>query len=268
MITPPKGATRADCLLAATPVGGKEAGQALLEACIVLAVFLLLWFAISWLGSLQDMGLAAQHAGRHAAFMHSRGTQGDMRRAVHEHFFSGPAHQWSFLQGGSPLGPAPDGPLLQVGSRDALPGQAQPGGEAPHAGSLRHGWALHDTGITTAQVSLVTRAYGHSLAASSHEGAVDAMGFPVMLRRHTSILTNAGHAENDSAVQKRVAASRPAWGDSAQASYSLAQRIADRMDAVDAAWKRPPPRMDWLDLWEGAVPDQHLVLANGGLYGR
>lgn len=244
--------------------GGQQAGQAVVEAGIVLSMLLLLWFAISWVAGLQDIGLAAQHAGRHAAFMHSRGAPGDMRFAVRKHYFYGPAHQWSSIDGGTLFDTVADEPQLHIDSGVALPDYAQPGGEASHAASLRHGWALQDSGITTAQVSVATRASRHLSAVSSVDAPDDVMGASWTLRRHTSVLTNGGHAQNDTAVQERVAASGPGWTNSAQASYGLAQRITDRMGAVDAGWTRPLPLMDWLGAWEGAVPDSHLVPADGG----
>lgn len=244
---------------AARRASGQQAGQALVEAGIVLSMLLLLWFAISWVGGVQDIGLAAQHAGRHAAFLHTRGAPGDMHLAVRKHYFVGPAHQWSSIDGGTLFDTAADEPQLYIDRGVTLPDHAQPGGEASHAASLRLGWALQDTGITTAQVSVATQASRH-LAALSGE---DVMGASWALRRHTSVLTNAGHAQNDTAVQERVAASGPGWADTAQVSYGLAQRITDRMGAVDAAWTRPLPRMDWLGAWEGAVPDSHLVHADG-----
>jgi hypothetical protein len=252
----------------ASSVPAKQAGQAVLEACIMLALFLLMWSALSWLAGLQDIGLAAQHAGRQAAFMHARGSQDDMQAVVHRHFLSGSAHRWSLIDSGTLFDSASDASQVHVDNGTALSEQAQPGGVAPHAAALRHGWALQDSGIATARISVTTQASRKLSGSLRGDPAGHVMGGSWTLHRHTSVLTNAGHAEDDRAVQKRVADSRPAWAESAQLSYALARRISDRMGAVDSAWKRSPPRMDWLDAWEGAVPEPHLVQRDGEPHGR
>jgi hypothetical protein len=249
-------------------VPAKQAGQAVLEACIMLALFLLLWFALSWLAGLQDVGLAAQHAGRQVAFMHARGSHDDMQAAARRHFLSGPAHRWSSTDGATLFDIASDASQVHVDNGTALFEQAQPGGVAPHAAALRQGWALQGSGIVTARVSVTTQASRKLSGFLSGDPAGHVMGASWTLHRHTSVLANAGHAENDDAVQKRVADSRPAWAESAQVSYALARRISDRMGAVDSAWKRPLLRMDWLEAWQGAVPESHLVQRDGGLHGH
>jgi hypothetical protein len=246
----------------------EQCGQALLEACIMLSLFLLLGFALSWLAGLQDIGLAAQHAGRQLAFMHARGSQDDMHMSIRRHFLSGPAHRWSSINGDVLFDAVFPASQAHIDSSTALSDHAQPAGAAPHAAELREGWALNDKGIATAQVSVTTRSSGRAQAAVGASPASHVMGASWTLRRHTSVLTDAGHAEDDGAVQKRVAGSRAAWTDSAHASSSLARRMSNRMGAVDSAWKRPLPDQDWLDVWEGAVPERHVVSHDGGLYGQ
>ncbi|HWL27346.1 MAG TPA: hypothetical protein VNQ97_00430 [Burkholderiaceae bacterium] len=247
-------------------VPARQAGQALVEGCIVLALFLLLWFALSWLAGLQDIGLAAQHAGRQLAFKHARGSQDDVHAAARRHFLSGPAHRWSSIDGSTILDTSLEASRVHIDIGPDLEEQAQPGGAAPHAAALRDGWALNDTGIVTARVSVATLASPAMSGRVSGHVHSNASGASLTLRRHTSVLANAGHAEDDGAVQKRVAGSGPGWGDAAHVSYSLAQRISDRMAAVDSAWKRPLPRTDWLEAWAGAVPQPHLVSHDGGLH--
>src|SRR5690606_17936518 len=151
------------------------------------------------------------------------------------HFFSGPAHQWSDRRGQRLLGSALDEVALQSSRHATLGASAQPGGAMPEAQALRHDWRLEDTGVLAVQFSVAPR-----LSAVSPGQGLPARGLDyfdnqrLVLRRHTAILTGAGHAADDIAVQETVADSPLAWSHSANSSYARGKKIASAMTAVDA----------------------------------
>ncbi|HEY9280377.1 MAG TPA: hypothetical protein VIP51_09925 [Eoetvoesiella sp.] len=248
-----------------------EQGQALLEGLIALLVLLSLWVAIAWLARFQDMALQASHASRFAAFSLTRNPDYQPIADVHQHYFSGTAHQWADRRGRQLLSPGRTEISLLINRSHVLSVNARPGGNVRDAMQLRSDWLVEDSGI----VSAVVRAAPVSPSRSTPAG-LDPLklglryfdsSYPVM-SRHTSILAGAGHASSDADTQLRVANSDLGWHASANQSYSLGRQIAERMENVDRAWDRPKPRFDWLDTWAGETPGHHLSPNPGGGYVR
>ncbi|HEY9571840.1 MAG TPA: pilus assembly protein [Pusillimonas sp.] len=235
----------------------RQSGQALAEGIVVLGVLLFAWGAISWLGRYQDMALSTQHASRHAAFQQTRGDAAIVVERLHKHFFSGPAHRWLDRQGQLVLNGQNDEPGLSF-RRLALDSIAQPGGRNGAASTLRSDWGIQDQGVLHATVSLAEQALPPTSATQRSGWLNFAIPYPA-LRRHTAILTGAGHASGDIHTQQMVAASGLAWGVSAGASYAAGEKIASIMNRVDSAWGRTEPEFDWLTPWAGRLPRHHLA---------
>lgn len=236
-----------------------QKGQALLEGMIALLVLLSLWVGVTWLGRLQDMGLQATHASRYAAFALGRDPLADIEAELRQHYFSGSAHQWADRRGKRLLGEELDEVSLSASRDSALAAKAQAGGVVAHAQALRQGWRLEDSGILASQVSVAPVFKPRSSPTDSFAGGLANFDTQqLILRRHTAILTGAGHASDDLAVQKRVAASFVAWGNNANASYTHGAEVAGAMALVDAAWNRTEPVFDWLEPWAGQVPELHI----------
>lgn len=236
-----------------------QQGQALVEGLVVLLALISLWLGISWLARFQDMALQASHASRYAAFALSRNPDETVESDVRQHYFSGPAHQWSDRRGKRLLSPGLDEVVLQPSRQTALANVAQPGGAVLYAQALRQDWRLEDAGVLAAQLSVAPRL---SLVPQEQVLPADGLSYfdqqRLVLRRHTAILTDAGHAADDIATQQTVANSSLAWGNSANSSYARGKKIASAMTAVDAAWNRTEPVFDWLGPWSGRVPEAHL----------
>ncbi len=236
----------------------RQQGQAMAEGLIVLSILLSLWFAVSWLGTLQDMALQVSHGSRYMAFAATRGQEGYALEPLRSAYFSGPAHQWSGRPGGHLLGP--DALHLRLDSSRAttLKADAQPGGQATTVFRLRTELGTADSGILTQTLMLDPAGQGSASLDTASAPASESFIWP-RLRRQTSILTGLGHAPDDAAVQQRLGASPTAWENSAQTSYALNARIDSAMGSVDAAWRRSRPAVDWLRSWGGQVPEQHIL---------
>jgi hypothetical protein len=231
----------------------------LVEGIVALMALLSLWVGISWLARLQDMALQATHASRYAAFAFSRNPQADIETDVRRHHFSGPTHLWADRAGNRLLSDGLGEVVLRFDRHAVLAEQAQAGGDAHDAQVLRRDWRIQDTGIVDSQITVAPLSKLPSRPAAL---SITGLGYfdsqlPV-LRRHTAILADAGHASGDTQAQQRVADSGLAWADSANASYAQGNKIADAMISVDAAWDRAQPIFDWLGPWAGHVPDTHL----------
>jgi hypothetical protein len=250
--------------VAATPLNHRviairQGGQALVEGIAVLGVVLLLGLAIAWLGRFQDMALSAQNASRHAAFQQARAGTAMMSGSLSRHYFSGPAHQWADHRGRSVLGDGGEGVGVSL-RRQVLESDAQPGGRGAYASALRSDWGIQDPGLLRVDVAL-------SAALPPLNGDAPNRGwlrfdarYPA-LRRHTAILTGAGHAPGDTQVQQMLAQSELAWHSSARLSILAGEKVTTVMSRVDSAWNRTAPDFDWLGPWAGRIPEHHLAVA-------
>jgi len=222
-----------------------QQGQALAEGMLVLLLAGLLWVAIVQIGQLQDMAVQAQNASRVAAFAAAHDTLAtDIGMLRHAHF-SGSAHRWRD-HAGRRLLPDPAAQVsLQLMQVAALPAQAQPGQTDADAMRLRREWRLDDAGLVRAAVAIPVQI---PLYAAGRTG--------MTMRRHTVILRDAGHSPDADSAQRRVGASASAWADAAHRSQAAAQRVQNKLAALDAPWHRPTPSYDWLMPWAGAYPGQ------------
>lgn len=236
-----------------------QRGQALLEGLVVLLALLSLWVGVGWVGRLQDMALQAAHASRYVAFALSRDPGASMEVEMRQHYFSGRAHQWSDRRGERLLSSGLNEVTLQIDRQTVLDASAQAGRTSDKAAILRRQWRIEDTGIVASNIAVAPLSGPvRARKTATVTGLNDFDRQQFVLRRHTAILTGAGHASSDASTQQVVAESALAWNQSAGSSYALGTDVAAAMSRVDAAWNRPEPIFDWLAPWAGQVPDFHL----------
>lgn len=234
----------------------QQQGQALVEGLIVLLCLLTLWVGGIWLLRLQDVALAGQHASRLGAFDLARAGRLSEDR-VTPRFFAGPHAGWHNRRGGALV---PPGQVHMATSRSVQLGpQGQPGASERHASRLRQEWGLQDMGIAQVSLDISPQAgTASSERSASSERADPALGFidtiALLLRRHTAVLTDAGHSTDAREANKRAGGSDSAWRQAARASYAAAERIAASAMPVDSPWHRARPVLDWFMPWAGKKP--------------
>lgn len=236
-----------------------QAGQALLESLLAMAALAVLWAGLHWLAHYQDAALSATHASRYAAFVATRSQAESSHQALVQPFFTGPAHRWTDLQG-RPVLQAKSSVRLSQQRLHTLSEQAQPGLALGQAATLRRDWSLQDSGILQARVALFPEQQPIAAAANTRSPLklnLLESAYPP-LARSISILTDAGHAGSDSAVQSRLAASGLAWSRSHAVSTRAGGEVALRAAGVDEGWGRSEPDFDWLQPWRGELPRQFL----------
>lgn len=236
-----------------------QTGQAALEALICLLAMGVLWTGITWLGRIQDLALHANHAARFSAFMATRNDTETTVAAVRTGVFRGSGNQWSDHRGAALQDSVYQNINVHVAYGDDMPAGKRIGGADPRIRQLRDDWLNAESGVLSAQVSLVPRGvspdhvHEHSLLKLHQFDAA----YP-LIRRHTSILTGAGHASGDLSAADRITNSTLAWSGPTSQSYRLGRRVASVASNVDSGWRRPQPVFDWLHPWAGDVPSHHL----------
>ena len=227
-----------------------QAGQALAETLVVLAVLGSLWVAIAWLGRLQDVGLQLAHASRRAAFAHAhQGQTPQMLAPAADGYLDAPGHRWLTRQGQDFLDGAAGLDLQALGPQDG----PQAGDPSAVAAALREELQLGDPTVWRA-LARVRTAGGPTTQGTLAD--FDRLG--LHLQRQTAILSGDGAAHGDAAVQAVLAGSRHAWQGAAAASQRAGEAVLDRAAGVDAAWGRALPDWNWIDAWTGSVPHPHL----------
>ncbi|NLY63552.1 MAG: pilus assembly protein [Alcaligenaceae bacterium] len=241
----------------------KHLGQALAEGLVVMLVLLLLFAAIPWLGRLLDMALQSSNASSYGAFQLSRAIPDINKAELDSRFFIGPDKNWRDRKGKLLL--QNKSIHVQVDRAQKLDDSMQPGMNASYARSLRQDWKLEDEGI--ANVSLqVTPTYSVAREKPDGKNTNIALGLGLgfydhsvfTIKRHTAILTGAGHAVSDRAAHQHTALSEQGWQKSARLSYETGQKIQSYAQSVDAPWGRTQPVFDWLQPWQGLLPAHHL----------
>lgn len=228
---------------------GNQNGQSLVGALVALPAIVALFWAIPLLGRYQDLALQASHASRHAAFIGVTSNRVDdavLRESVQSRYFHASNTRWRD-HAGHALMSADD---VAVNTQyKTLSAWAQPGGSQPQATNLRKDWQLISDGIVVAEVDVSSR------------NAVDSQYWPsstINFKRSTALLGAAGHAADDADTQSRIANADIAWASAANKSYAAGRSVTARVAAVDAGFKRPPPRFDWVSEWVGLVPANRL----------
>lgn len=210
-----------------------QRGQAVVEALAGLALLGLVGTAVISVGRFQWHGLEAAHAARAHAFRYAIG---DRAPAV---LARAPASGRTapFVQ------PAvAHMQVLRAAHAADFPG---PGGS--RAAALRRELGLEDRGMVRVDAAVHVSPHRHH-------------GQGLVLRRHTAILSDAGHADSDARAQQRIAASRTAWGDAARASLGPARQAASLLKRLDQGWGRAAPDLDWLTPWSDLVPADRVKL--------
>lgn len=235
-----------------------QSGQSLLEGMLALMLLASVWIAVGWLGRLQDIALATQHASSRLAFAATRHEHNGMPDRIREQFFQGPAQQWADRSGRPLLAATAEKVPISLDRSAFLPASAQPGGAGLVAAQLRQDWGMHDSGVLNARVTSQPSPTTHLVGKA---GVLDLHIFDLAyprLSRHTAILVGAGHAANDASVQHTLPNSGLAWANAVEQSQAAGRKVADIMNAVDAGWHRPEPNFDWLTPWTALIPQHHL----------
>lgn len=228
--------------------GVASRGQALLEGLVGLIALAVLFWAIPVLGRYQDIALQASHASRYAAFLAAIGMteDQDVLDMASMASFSGSGLRWRTVSGDALMPFAPGVSTQRVPEAMGM----HPGAGHATVSRLRREWRVGDDAMLQATV----RAQPRDVVSLG-----PALPGPLDIARSTSILTGAGHAYSDEAVQQRVDQGAAGWARAAERSTLAGREVAGRMQAVDAAWARPHPDFDWLGAWQALVPDDRLV---------
>jgi len=235
-----------------------QSGQAIVEALLTLVILSLVLTAVAWLGRYQDIALQASHASRYAAFATAR-AEPPVFNSIWHSYFLGPSHRWSDRRGQRLLNNERQLDVEVNRERELVP-WAQPGQMAANAQDLREQWSVADEGMVDAHISVAFSPNQMQEASKVSAFAAGLRDFDAAyptLTRHTSILTDAGHASSAEHAQRHVRESTRAWSNASNDSYRLAKQIQTVMNPVDAGWGRTGPNVDWLDAWTDAVPDHH-----------
>ncbi len=237
-----------------------QSGQALAEGLVLMLVLILFFVAIGWLGRLLDMGLQASHASHYGAFQLGREIPDINKAELETRFLLGPEKNWRDRRGNLLLNS--DAIDVTVDRNEKLDATMQPGTNHKQAALLRKGWQIEDPGMARLSLS-VTPVFAAARQQANSQVALN-LGldffdhFSLSIRRHTSILTGAGHAASDQAAHTRTSFSREGWQNAASLSYESGQKIQSYSESVDAPWNRPQPVFDWLQPWQGTLPAHHL----------
>ena len=77
--------------------------------------------------------------------------------------------------------------------------------------------------------------------------------------RRTRVAADAGNAEGDDDVRRRIGAAEISWTRTAERSLSLVREIGGQGMVVDSPWGRPALSLDWLSSWADVVPAEGLA---------
>ncbi len=84
----------------------------------------------------------------------------------------------------------------------------------------------------------------------------------IKISRHSFVDSGYGYASSDRNVQERFASSLTLWSNVFQITSKTIQPIHARSSKVDHAWTRPDLSLDFVQPWEGFVPDQSIFRTN------
>lgn len=237
----------------------KQSGQALVEALISMLILIVLWVGVGWLGRIQDLALHASHAARYSAFTATRHNTDTPEVPVFSGFFHHSGNRWMDLRGQALQASIYPSVELVFNRHAPLSTDLQIGGSNPGTAQLRADWETADKGVLTAEVHLIPTVLlstGQSDTSLLRLGQFE-VAYP-HVRRHTAIMTGAGHSSSDLAAADRIANSALAWSEPVNQSYRLGRRVASVASQIDQAWNRPAPVFDWLHPWSEYVPQHHL----------
>lgn len=236
------------CVCRNIPSVRASRGQALAEGMVGLVALAVLFWAIPVLGRYQDIALQTAHASRYAAFLAAAGVvdEEEVSGMAGTAYFSGSGRRWRTISGDALMPFAPQVSMRRTPDAAGM----QPGAGHAAVAALRREWQVGDDAMLQATVVAQPRD-----VVSLGPAAPRLLG----IARSTSILTGAGHASGDEAVQQRVAQGASGWAAAGARSTSAGRDVTARMQAVDEAWARPRPDFDWLGPWQALVPADRLV---------
>ncbi|WP_233235184.1 hypothetical protein [Bordetella sp. LUAb4] len=216
-----------------------------MEANLVIALLLALSGGVAMLGEWHGHGLRVTHASRLQVFDAAHGGDGYASSIASE-----PVGAYPSAAAGLSI---EQGVLKQTGFSKKTGfskqvGFSMPGGAA--TADLRRDWNMANDGLLAA----------HADADAVRQGAGTGAG---LLRRHTALISGAGHAAGDSQTQQRIADNRAGWRGAADRTRRAGQRAALALRRIDAGWGRATPEFDWLSRWADLVPNERLVAHDG-----
>ena len=85
-----------------------------------------------------------------------------------------------------------------------------------------------------------------------------ALASGMQLQSQISLWVGAGHANDDSQMVQRLAASTSLWRYAQDPSSTAIKALTPLIKPVDAAWGRAAPSSDWLSVWQESVPQPFL----------
>jgi hypothetical protein len=223
-----------------------QTGQALTEALVVMAVFIVLVQALVWLWRAHAVAVSSQHASAHAAFLFTRAASNSVSASSDTALVGTEALSWLEKQASVV---SHTGGLNAALGLDAIYSMPSSGSSsaAVQADRLASQWLANDRRVHRATVNVDIPGFAPLQAPQGSH-------VPLRLRRFTAILANAGHASSDASAQHRLGQSSDGWADAAQTSYALSRRIHDSVAAIDAAWDRPVLLSEWLSHWHAVAP--------------
>lgn len=230
-------------------------GQSLVESMVAFLGLIVLFLAIPWLGRLVDINLQAENASRYGAFSMSRRLDHLDEQAIKQKFFLSKEHHWKNRRQEDIVTAEQ---IKLVHNRSAvLSDEAQAGQNTNFAKALRQEWSLQDRGIADIQIQ-VTPEYGDQPSSNGlwlDGGFLERLVIPI--KRHTAILSDAGHSDTDIHSHQRTASSSLAWKQVSHDSYALGRHIQKYASPVEG-FERAQPIFDWLVPWAGKLPERHI----------
>lgn len=224
-----------------------QAGQGLVEGLLGLAVLVVMFWAVGWVGRQLDLVQQLAHASRHAAFVAATQPAATESTDVLSTFWLGQSHQRWRRADGTPL--LRDGTERAGQALLALEAQAQPGASLAAAARLRREWGLQDRGLRrhVAEVTLQEiRAWGPDGSAPSLAGR--------RLRRQTTLLVDAGASPDDGVTTARLEQGALGWAAAARQSRALGRQLSESLQPLDRGWDRAAPRWNWVESWQYQRP--------------
>jgi hypothetical protein len=249
-------------------------GQSLVEALLGLLVLGSLFVLIPLLGRIQDLALQSTFASRYAAFSLASYDVNDavLHDEVTARFFGLGVQRWLSLGMGNMVDAAGENidVLTVADGPGGLDARAQIGGTDNQSGTLREELLFRDKGASTSHVSVRPRLATRPQNGLGNPSGAQLMGLQewaamkLTVAGSLSLLTDAGQASGDDAVQASIAASDHAWRLAASRSVEAGKSANAALRPLDKPWDRPDVDFDWLRPWTALVPADRLRASGQG----
>ncbi|WP_454668557.1 TadE/TadG family type IV pilus assembly protein [Achromobacter kerstersii] len=203
---------------------GRQRGQAVVEAMLMMPLMGVLIWAVSWVGGLQFSAQQMSQASRKAA----------MAAAL-----------------GQPLGSRDAMKAIGLNRRvEALTGVA-----AQQVALLQDEWFGGELQL------LSVHAHPNPNPNPRAPHLVSAFAAPIT--RYTRVAVGPGYAHGDKDARHRIANAPTAWRQAELLSVAQARRFESLVARMDGPWGRPSMQTDWLSAWADVVPGDRLNQKRG-----